>query len=245
MIVRAGFWMMDAAWRSEKPGSIPSGFEALSYITRLSVSDLEDYFEVLTDGWVLEHDGRFHHAQLESLALSIKARFSSDLDVIAESAAVACQGGSALFELVPSAEVAKKKVGRGMLPKDFAFDKATLGFAIAEGYTSTETQDWLLQKFKDFAASDSRRYTDWQATARNYLGNAYTRKDFQAKFGYPLGQGPSRSVAAFLNVSVAPQSSVEKLKSFQAQSASRNSNLMRGAVERRFEPVHQSEGMAQ
>lgn len=240
-IVRAGFFMLDAAWRADLPGSIPSSFEALALITRLPEELVADNYVLLTAGWELE-GGRLHHLQMEAIAESVQERFGAQLAVVAESAILACQGGSVEFELMPSTEVAKKKKGKHALPKDFLMDKATLERAAAEGFTTEETMTWLKHQFTDYAHSKDVRMANWQATCRNFLSNSYTADKFRSKFGHNLGQAP---VSSLVTMGTNGSSARDRLRSstqraaapvqstFAQRSASHNSDVMAGALARR------------
>ena len=138
-------------------------------VTRLTTQELHDHYEVLTAGWDLLDDGRLHFSPLEAVAESVQERFGAQLDVFADSAMLACQGGSAEFELVAPAEVKKKQRGKHGLPKDFSLDRVSLELAMAEGYDSEELRAWLLQQFTDYALSRSVRQINWQATFRIFL----------------------------------------------------------------------------
>jgi hypothetical protein len=254
-LVRAGLWMMEAAWRSTKPGTIPAGFDTLATITRLSVSEVEKNFDLLTQGWTLQ-DGRFHHEQLEAVVLSVQERFGDELEVIAESALVACQGGDIDFELAPASVVKKKKRGKHAFPSTFVMDKTTSDRAFAEGYTSPELEKWLLSDFSDFAKSGDRRYADWQATLRNYLGSSITRSKFREKFGYTLGTvAPIELVKSFMQPSpsagfgspkdrlraiTSGNSARQQMPSFAQRTAEHNSGSMAYALNRRPVPSNQA-----
>lgn len=243
-IIRAGFWMLDAAWHSPVAGSIPSDFPTLSVITRLGEAEVAENYLLLTHGWVLMNDGRLHHAQLEALAESATERFGDQLAVMADSAALACQGGEFEFELLPPAEVAKKKRGKHQLPKDFRMDKATSTRAHVEGFTTAEHVEWLIGNFRDYAMADARLQADWQAACRKYLSSHITRNTFKSKFGYYPGQMPRSE----LLVEVAGGSAKDRLRqsvsrhavapaaaTFKQRTASHNSNLMSDAMERRVQ----------
>lgn len=195
-IVRAGFWLLEAAWRSSQPGSIASSFEVLAGITRLSAEVLHDNFELLLDGWELQDDGRYHYPALEAIVRSVQERFGPQLEVIADAAVVACQGSGVQFELLPPTEVKKKQLGKQRLPKDFSPDRVSTERAIAEGYDTPDLRQWLQEQFFDYAEAQGIRALNWQATFRNYMGSDITRKKFCAKFGYPLGQRPAPMLAA-------------------------------------------------
>ena len=249
-IVRAGFWMLEAAWRSPQPGSIPSGFESLSMVTRLTIEKLQDNYELLTAEWDLLDDGRLHYMPLEVIAQSVDERFGAELAVIAESALVACQGGNATFELVPVAEVKKKQRGKHALPKDFKPDNTSQASVIKEGYCTEEMTEWLMSSFRDYALSKDVRQSNWQATFRNYLGSTYTRKTFQSKFGHALGQVPAATAFSLVGYADPSETVLPKLSiaqrmhnaashsmptprpTFAQIAADNNSNTMSGAMTR-------------
>lgn len=233
-IVRAGFWMLDAAWRSRQPGSIPGNFEALALITRLAESEVADHYEVLTEGWELSsEDGRLHCQYLQLIAESVQERFGAELAVFADSAALASQGGEAQFQLVPSVEIVKKKRGMQVLPKDFQIDRITLEYAVSEGYSEDVHRTWLLQQFQDYARSNALRQADWQAAMRKFLANNFTRDKFASRFGHFPGQvvapAPIRSARARLHAASSGP------LSFAQQTTTRNSDLMASALSRAAE----------
>lgn len=233
-VVRAGFWMLDAAWRSVFPGSIQASFDQLAQVTRLPIADVEKYYEVITSGWVLREDGRLHHPQLEDLAESLQDRFESELAVFAESAALACQGGTAVFELMPGEDVKKKKRGKTAFPRDFSLDQSTLTSLVGEGYKTKEHQDWLVAEVRNYALADDKRQSSWQAVVRKFAGSKITRDNFKAKFCHALGVDPSRE----LDVAEHPTSLRQRLAkasskptlSFAQMGAAHNSNLMAQAA---------------
>lgn len=242
-VVRAGFWMLEAAWKSPQPGSIPSGFEALSYITRLPEEDVATHYEVLTAGWCLQEDGRLHHLQLEEIAESIEERFGPELAVLAESAMVACQGGAGEFELVPSDQVTKKRRGKTAFPKDFSLERATLEAVIEEGYYSPELQSWLIQEVRNYALADDKRQSNWQATVRKFMGSSITRQNFKNKFGFALGMRPSVDLVAEPGVTLTPRQRLARASTtgaaggratFAQMGAERNSSMMSEALTGRF-----------
>lgn len=239
-VVRAGLWMMDAAWRSVFPGSIPSAFEPLSQITRLTESEVATNFEVLTAGWVLQEDGRLHHLQLEELVESLHERFGTELAVFGESAVIACQGGTAQFELLPSDEIKKKKRGKTAFPKDFVFDTTTLAAVIEEGYKTSEQQNWLVAEVRNYALAEDKRQSNWQATIRKFMGSGITRDKFRGKFGFVLGQQHSSELVPNSGETISARQRLARAStqigplSFAQKGAMHNSSLMASAVARRF-----------
>lgn len=225
-VVRAGFYMLEAAWRSSRPGSIPSSFSELATITRLAVDKVEQHYGVLTAGWELLEDGRLHHAQLEVICDSIRERFADQLSVIADSAVVAVQGGCVPFELMPSAEVVKKKRGKHLMPHDFALDKTTLSFATSEGFNTQEFQAWLMRSFADYARSKNVMYTNWQAACRQFIGSDITRKQFCSRFHHFPGEAAPSLMAP--NLSVSDRLRAAAAGSFHQRTMQNNSDKMHG-----------------
>lgn len=242
-IVRAGFWMLEAAWRSPVPGSIPSGFSALANITRLSEDEVRSNYLVLTSGWDLADDARLHHRPMEEVVESIVERFGDELGVMADGALMACQGGSGAFELTPSSEVAKKKRGKTAFPKDFALDRPTLEALVAEGYDTTELQTWLVTEVRNYALAGDVRQKDWQATVRKFMGSTITRRNFHAKFGYPLGQRPSAELVGIRpGVTMSPRQRLAQAAgisrgpgTFQQMTSESNSSRVAESLAQRFQ----------
>ncbi len=231
-IVRAGLWLIEAAWRSSRPGAIPSGFEALSSITRLSEAEVTKHFDVLTQGWELREDGWLHCEEIEYHAQNIQDRFAPELETIAESLIVGTQGSGVQFDLVSEVVVKKKRKNTmRLIDKDFSMDSTTTQRAIAEGYAADAKMDWLMNEFRDYAHSKARKYADWQAACRSFLGNQITRERFEKRFGYPLGATllpASVNDANHSNTSARTRlrQVTEGRATFAQQSAAHNSELM-------------------
>ena len=136
-------------------------------------------------------------------------------------------------------------------------DKVTLERSISEGYASGEHQIWLIQQFCDYAAAKDVRQTNWQATLRNFLSSTYTRDKFKSKFGFFPGH-QSREVVLLDGVVVktSKMTAAERLRAtsdrstsfggiqaqtFAQRAATRNSDLMAGALERRFERANEDQ----
>lgn len=233
-IVRAGLWMMEAAWNSPTPGSIASDASVLMQVTRLTHAEWVAGHEVLLHGWCLEADDRLHHPLLERLASSVAERFDAQLAVIADSAVLACQGGEVEFELLPAVEVAKKRqTGKTAFPKNFTLDKATLVAVIADGYTLPEHRDWLVEELRSYALSEDRRQKDWQATLRNTMGMTFVRSKFAAKFGHQPGCLPAYGLQSHASArDRLSQIASRPNTTFAQVTANRNSDLMAQALER-------------
>jgi hypothetical protein len=194
-LVRAGLAMLHAAWAAPVPGRLPASHAALAQITALSLDEVAANMDLLSDGWI-RCDTALCHPQLEQAWAQLEDRFGPELEVMRSSLLAAVQPGLAAqpFELVPPAAVAQARVrGKHRLPKDFVMDSTTFRQVVALGYGTDEQRQWLLQRFRDYAAESSDMRRDWQASLRNYAGSAYTARDFQAHFGRPL----SRAGAAF------------------------------------------------
>ncbi len=189
-LVRASLAMLHAAWAAPAPGRLPASHAALAQITGLSLEEVAANMDLLSDGWI-RCDTVLCHPQLEQAWAQLEDRFGPELEVMRASWLSAVQPGGAAppFELVPPAAVAQARVrGRHRLPKDFTIDSTTFRQVVALGYATDEQRQWLLQRFRDYAAESSDMRRDWQASLRNYAGSAYTARDFQAHFGRPLSR---------------------------------------------------------
>lgn len=184
-VVRAGIYLLDAAWRSSVPGSVPSSFTALRQITRLSESQLRDGYELLTQGWELREDGRLYHPALFDLATSVTERFGDQIEVLAQSAVVAMQSVDT-FDLVPTDAVhkvaRKRQAAKGRI-EDFMPDATSLASIVSGGYRSDEHQQWLVCAFRDYVSSKNPKYRDVQATFRTFASSSYTHQTFRSRFG--------------------------------------------------------------
>lgn len=180
--------MLEAAWRSDPAGSLAANFVALSAVTRLETRDVEANFHLLTQNWQLSaEDGRLYHPMLRHLAVGLQERFGEQLEVMAESAALAMQGSDKQFELLPSSELKKRKGGKTAVPLNFSMDTTTLARAIETGYRTAEQQNWLVVHFLDVWKCKNERKSDWQAAMRVFMGSTLTRREFQGHFRHELG----------------------------------------------------------
>jgi hypothetical protein len=188
-VVRAGLFLLEAAWRSESPGSISAERHVLLSVTRLSDAELDACMGELMAGWKIDVEtGRMRHPGMEKIALSIQERFGDEIGVIADSAIAAIQGGDSVFEFASPKAIAKRKVkGKTALPANFEMDATTSQKATDVGYVSEAAVKWLLSRFADYARSGDVRQKDWQATLRLFMSNTITRKEYQATFGSYLG----------------------------------------------------------
>lgn len=187
-LVRAGLYMLDAAWRSAVPGSIPSAFNALAQHTRLSEAEVQAHYDLLTVGWELRQDGRLYHAKMAALCDGLDDRFGPQIDALSQGSVIAAQGADT-FELVAPEAVAKAKKKRVAavrgIDEGFLPDAASVANIERAGYVSQEHKEWLLQLFIDYALSKGVKQKGWQATFRNFASSSITIKNFSARFGAP------------------------------------------------------------
>lgn len=207
-LVRACIFLLDAAWRSPQPGSLPSDVALIAGLARLPACDVERYWEQLFQGWELREDGRLWHPRLSKLATDMAERYSDELGLIESSLVLMQQPVADLFDTVVPAKAASGAKGKRALPKAFEPDRVSSEAMRRAGFLHQPEREWLLAKFVDFA--EGRRYVNWQAAFRNYLSNSITAKDFQEHFGYRLRDNlaPSRGVIQ------PPMSSTDRLRSF-------------------------------
>jgi hypothetical protein len=127
------------------------------------------------------------------------------------------------FPLVGEIKPAGRSKGKRALPKDYEFNEALVKKAEDAGYITDEHKAWLLDRFKDFATSNTRLYSNWDATARNFFSSSITQREFLTRFGYwprdsrarlapatvvPARSGPQSFESAALNGS---KSSVDRV----------------------------------
>ena len=187
-LVRAGFWMLQEAWRSVTPGSLSSSFTAIASASRLTEAEVAEHYALLTEGWSIRSDSRLYHDRMSELIDAIDERFGDELMVMRESCAVLMQAPQH-FELMPSERVAaakRKRVkgGECKYPKEFALDTTSQASIIALGYINPEHQEWIFQQFRDYATRRNVKNVDWQAAFRTYASTSYTSQSFKARFGY-------------------------------------------------------------
>lgn len=244
-LVRAAFWMLDAAWKSDVPGSISSSFSSLSMVTRLTESQVQQHYAELTEGWELRDDGRLHHVDLSRLAESIDEQFGAQLDVISSGLVIAMQGVDA-FELTPPEAVKKvaKKRGKAQIPGVFQPDVVSVASLIKAGYVTEEYREWVLEQFRDYAQSKALKQANWQATLRTYASSSITASAFRARFGmFPSATTMSVSVIEPQQQQNLrqPSSTLDRLRAKSAERASssatfaqrtamHNSNVMANAM---------------
>lgn len=194
-LVRASVRLLDAAWRSPVPGSLPCGIESLSRATGLSPEQVERHWDVLVQGWELRDDGRLHHPRLSRLAAQMRQRYGEEMDVIeaAEAVMVRSLESEEVFELVSPARKTGGNRGKRLYPSDFEPNEASLAAIERLGYGGEDERRWLLERFADYSRSSRRMYVDWQAAFRNYAASHITARDFRETFGYRPGQ---RALAA-------------------------------------------------
>lgn len=221
-LLRAGWYLLDAAWRSSVPGSVPSSFSALTQITRLSEDKLQSHYDLLLQGWDLREDGRLHHVVLSDLASGVIERFGTQLEVLAQSAAV-CMQSVEEFDLVPTdavKKVAKKRQSVKGRIEDFQPDSTSLASVVAGGYRTAEHQEWLVLSFKDYIASKNPKYKDIQATFRTFAASSFTHNSFRSRFGVV----PSAFLKTDLSVAAAAAvpASAAASRSFAARSLDEN-----------------------
>jgi len=202
-VVRAALRILDAAWHSDKPGSLHSDLDQLSQSACLSVEKLRANWNILFDGWVLQDDGRLCHPRLSEIWSHMSQTYGDALRQM-ELAALVMQADASRsspegFELLsPSQEAAASRSankGKKILPVDFQPNEASVAAMERSGYVTVQERQWLLQRFGDFVKAQRRMYVDWQAAFRNFLANSMTKRDFRGQFGYLPGVRTAQQTA--------------------------------------------------
>ena len=200
-LVRACLHLLEAAWRSDSPGSLHSDIERLSQVLGLTVEKLQAHWDVLFEGWELREDGRLYHPRLSEIWRQMSETYGDALRRL-ELAALVMQADASRadpdgFELVsPAATAAPARAtnkGKKIFPSDFEPNEASVVAMGKSGYDTMEERQWLMQRFGDFGRAQRRMYADWQAAFRNFLGSYMTKRDFRDHFGYAPGARPIQS----------------------------------------------------
>jgi hypothetical protein len=183
LVVRAGVLLLEAAARSSLPGCLPDDAPMLARLGGLSANDWLDKGPQALEGFELVEGMGWRHTAMSELAAAVSARFGAQLQELAASSVLASHAVDE-FPLVGELKPAGRSKGKRALPKDYTFPEEVLKRAVEAGFITDEHQAWLLTKFRDFANAQKRLYSDWDATARNFISSAITGKDFHAAFGY-------------------------------------------------------------
>lgn len=181
-VVRAGILLLEAAARSTQPATLPDHPATLARVAGMTLEAWAAKGEPALEGFERVEGGWRHQAMYDQLA-AVQERFGAQLQELAASSVLASLAVDE-FPLVGEVKPAGRSKGKRALPKDFTFSPALLKSAESAGFISLEHQDWLLTKFRDFASSSTRLYSNWDATARNYITNSITARDFHTFFGY-------------------------------------------------------------
>ncbi|MFZ3120635.1 MAG: hypothetical protein WA159_20215 [Variovorax sp.] len=182
-LVRAGVLLLEAAARSTRPGCLSGDPHILARLAGVSADFWALRASQVLEGFELVEDGSWRHVAMADLAAAVRERFGAQLEELAASSVLASQAVDE-FPLIGEPKTAGRSKGKRALPKDYCFPDAVLKRAVEAGFVTEEHQSWLLTKFRDFANAQKRLYSDWDATARNFISSAITGKDFHAAFGY-------------------------------------------------------------
>lgn len=232
-VVRAGVLLLEAAFRSTRPATLSADPLILSRLSGFSADVWAEKGATILYGFEQVEDGAWRHRAMGDLFDAVNERFAGQLKDLVASSALASLAVEE-FPLVGEVKSAGRSKGKRALPKDYQFSDELLAKAEAAGYITDEHKAWLLERFKDFAASSKRLYSNWDATARNFFTGSITQRDFQSNFGYwprdskarlmpalgapsaPVRSGPQSFESAALNGS---KSSVDRVlaKRFGAQ----------------------------
>lgn len=232
-VVRAGVLLIEAAFRSTQPATISGDPLILSRLSGLSANVWAENGATLLQGFEQVEGGAWRHAKMAELFDAVNERFGAQIKELVASSALASLAVEE-FPLIGEVKPAGRSKGKRALPKDYQFNEGLLAKADEAGFITEEHKAWLLQKFKDFATSSTRLYSNWDATARNFFTSSITQRDFLSNFGYwprdskarlmpaqgapsaPVRSGPQSFESAALNGS---KSSVDRVlaKRFGAQ----------------------------
>lgn len=202
-VVRGGVLLLEAAFRSTRPATLSGDPVILARLSGLGGDVWAEKGAIVLDGFEQVEGGAWRHRAMAELFDAVNERFGAQIkDLVASSALASLVVEE--FPLVGEVKPAGRSKGKRALPKDYVFSEALLAKAEAAGYITEEHKAWLLEKFKDFASSSTRLYSNWDATARNFFTGSITQRDFLSNFGYwpresrarlmPLIGGPATPV---------------------------------------------------
>jgi len=192
-VVRGLFYLLDAAWRSDIPGTLRSDLGSLSRASRLSEDQVQSNWDALLGQWELRDDGRLALPALCKQWTQAKQHYGDALQRM-EAALLVLQADARsaepeVFELVGQVQETKVSPNKGkrVYPNEFEPNETSLEAMVRSGYQKPEEQMWLLRRFADYGRAERRMYVDWQAAYRNFLDSTWIKRDFRDHFGYALG----------------------------------------------------------
>lgn len=193
-LARAYVRLLIAAWRGVPAGSIPSSQAYLAAATSLPEDFVSEHYVTLTDGFELHDDGRLYHGGIAKACARLTDNFSKEIEGYALAAAMAVQDPEQ-FVLGAVETRTKKPRGKTLLPKDFGFDKHPdlRGWCAENDYPHPEQQDWVMNKFCDWAWGKGEMYKEWDAVFRNFARNqiGYGRAGMPMPRSVARNHGPS------------------------------------------------------
>jgi len=194
-VVRAGVLLLEAAFRSTQPATISGDPLILARLSGLSANVWAEKGRDVLQGFDEVEGGAWRHRAMAELFDAVNERFGAQIKDLVASSALASLAVEE-FPLVGEVKPAGRSKGKRALPKDYQFSDDLLAKAESAGYITEEHKAWLLQKFRDFATSSTRLYSNWDATARNFFTSSITQRDFLSNFGYWPRDSKARLISA-------------------------------------------------
>lgn len=174
-VVRASFQMLDQAWRAVPAGTLPANPGILAPLIGLSEEQLARNFDTLSVGWQLR-DGRIVHDGMYDLALRLWTLQADALDHLSATSPLVTQSPED-FQLVSQEAVGASPLkGRRRLPPDFGLT-AQLRDWLRSTLLVTEVadQDFLMNKFVDYARTYNEKYANPEAAFRLFASRENLR----------------------------------------------------------------------
>lgn len=169
--------LLFAAWRGAPAGSIPATTAYLAMATGMTQEFISEHMEILTEGFVKTDNGRLQHIALAKLCGRMSAQYGREIETFALATAMAAQDPD-VFGIMNMEATSKRPKGKTIIPKGFGFDSCSddlRGWCDQNGYCGRENQDWIMNKFIDYATGRGDRQANWMATFRTYAANEITR----------------------------------------------------------------------
>lgn len=196
LVFKAALRLLFAAWRGAPAGAIPSSHAFLASATAMDITFVSKNYVAMTEGFELREDGLLHHVQLSKICREMRENYAKEIDAYALSVAMSTQDPANLG--LVNTEAAGRKIPRGKsaLPRGFGYDSIAddlRGWCLTHGYPTLEDQQYIMEKFIDYAKSRDERNKDWSAAFRTWATNEISFRRFPPS--YVASAPPTKSSA--------------------------------------------------
>ena len=190
-MLKASMKLLFAAWRGAPVASIPSSHSYIAEVTGLPPELVAERYVALTDGFVLQDDGRLHHTGLAHVCSKMQESYGAEIDGFTVSLAVVAQDPEQ-FSLIDGGKSSSKLKGKTLIPKGFGLDShpGMRAWCFENGYPAPNQQKWLMEKFIDYAVARDDKQKDWVRTFYTYARNELAYRKYPPDPIWPEGVLP-------------------------------------------------------